>query len=225
MSFYLLWHIWKARNNLLFNNQAIDGRRIFEEAINMKEKTDAVNRGFPTISQPTASLHSSGCWIPPTGNTLKINFDGAYLEGKMSGCAILRDGHGKFLFALSKSVDGGSPIESEALGIHLSLEICRRQQLQDVIIEGDCKPLIDSINDFDTFPLWRARHFIEDARMAKKSSSNLLFVYINRAANICAHNLATHALLYNVSNLICFYNEIPPCISIHVLQDMDNISS
>ncbi|KAJ6843666.1 mediator of RNA polymerase II transcription subunit 11 [Iris pallida] len=127
--------------------------------------------------------------------------------------------------ALAKYEEGGSPIEAESMGLHLAMEICTRHNLHCVTIEGDCKPLIDSINYDDTSPPWRARHVTEDARKIKEKATDITFIYTHRSSNQAAHHLASHTLLSNHSNVISVFGETPDCISTHVFHDMSHTLS
>lgn len=107
----------------------------------------------------------------------------------MAAAAVLRNGEG--LGALSKTQDGGYAVESEALGLHLSLVLIDRKQLHQTTIEGDYKAIIDSINSVVSPTIWLARHTISDARKLLNSTKEISFSYTHRSSNHCAHQLAT----------------------------------
>ncbi|KAJ6845212.1 uncharacterized protein M6B38_289225 [Iris pallida] len=213
LCFYLMWMIWKARNKFVFENRKIDINRIISEATTLQETYEGYNLQDPILESSTTSIVLNQTWQPPLNNNLKINFDGAFLDGKMAAAALLRDGSGRFLGAVSKSQHGGSPIEAEALGIHLSLLLVEQHNLSNTVIEGNCKPLIDAfLSKFDTI-IWLARHTICSARNLLQTSNNISYSFVRRSGNMCAHQLASHALLFNPVNTLTIHNCIPPCIS------------
>lgn len=56
-------------------------------------------------------------WHAPPSDSYKINFDGAFLDHRMAGAAVLRDEHGRYQGALSSCLDGRSSLEDEGLGL------------------------------------------------------------------------------------------------------------
>lgn len=82
---------------------------------------------------------------PPTGPTIKLNFDGAAHKGLAAEGGVLRDKKGYMLVAYSGSLDQGTNNVVEATSILWGLKIMMEMKVRRLSIEGESKLIIDSI--------------------------------------------------------------------------------
>lgn len=147
LSFWVVWFIWKSRNEFLFqhrNSHPVEDFQRASRAHNEWNDNQGVDR---------QSLHirpKSSQWSPPPSGWLKCNFDSSYdKENRVAGVGwIIRCDEGRFLCAgLSRCVNVESPLQGEALGFLLALQQVWIRGLRSVWFEGDSLQLSTIINN------------------------------------------------------------------------------
>ena len=101
--FFLLWHIWKARNGVVFRNESfqpmlclVSAKKAFAEwRIRSLLSIDDYLKGAPSTPSPTKNKFVR--WFPAQLEIVKINFDGSCLNSAAAGGFMLRDWTGKIL--------------------------------------------------------------------------------------------------------------------------------
>ncbi|XP_019087569.1 PREDICTED: uncharacterized protein LOC109127391 [Camelina sativa] len=122
LPFWILWHIWKSRNNFTFNS-------IQDKPITVRAKGDVAdwnNHNSQTNYHQTQSSHNSNQkWNRPTTTSLKCNYDAAYdhITSKAKAGWILCDkngisnGWGAMALGITTS-----PLEAEAKALLTALQ-------------------------------------------------------------------------------------------------------
>ncbi|XP_026451472.1 uncharacterized protein LOC113351752 [Papaver somniferum] len=136
----LLWAIWKARNNLIYekNNISIeviirDGMYWFNKFYYYEEVSNG-DMSTRSISSGSQNVMTQWC-APPTGK-IKINVDVA-CKGDRASCAVVaRDWHGNHLCSETMILPHDSPVITEANGFLLAANLASRMNFNQVILEG-----------------------------------------------------------------------------------------
>ncbi|XP_043721243.1 uncharacterized protein LOC122668774 [Telopea speciosissima] len=100
---FLLWFIWKAHNDLIFNNKQWSPQQVISMAEKAHQEFSSVVCKPPSVSVEVEERNfpSSLSWTPPNEPFLKINCDAAWVKnsGKGGLGIIIRDNRG-FLYML-----------------------------------------------------------------------------------------------------------------------------
>lgn len=136
----------------------------------------------------------SKTWSKPPYGWIKINIDAAcqqHSEFVGVGC-VIRDDQGQFLRARSSIVRRrGHAREADAISLREALSWVKDWRTTKCIFDSDVKLLVDALHGqrgksiFDTI--------VEDCQELVKHFQEVLFVFVNRSANMVAHLLAQEA--------------------------------
>ncbi|XP_059654840.1 uncharacterized protein LOC132301618 [Cornus florida] len=190
---FICWALWKCHNDLLFNNQLWDPFAVVQLAVwNFHEFKEVSFQDALLSLSPAAIPPWSSSWIPPCLGILKLNFDASFNKVSKScgGGIILKNHFGQpiwvafvfFRFVCSSSV-------AEALVLKGSLKLLKCWGYSQVIVEGDCKPVMD------LFPSKEALSVIyEDVFILLKSCLGSSLGWTPRLGNVVAHLVSKSAL-------------------------------
>ncbi|KAA3466249.1 reverse transcriptase [Gossypium australe] len=135
-------------------------------------------------------------WQPPSGQGIKINFDGAFDE--RNKCAVsgivARNSSGRALLS-STQIHGvvESAFAAEALACRRAIQIALAMEQTDIVIEGDSLTTIKKCKQ-NSQDKSQISPFIHDIHQMKSRRTNLRFEFTPRSANKLAHILATVSL-------------------------------
>lgn len=182
----ILYHIWKARNHLIFRNIDPNPIRIAFSAANM-----FLNYSADIPKKNTNQIHSSLIkWKCPPPGMIKLNFDGSVkLNSSASAGFILRNSSGTPILASAKSLGKSSIIVAEAMALRAGLQACLFHNHTQIEAEGDSKILIDCINKKIGIP-WKIKPIIEDIWSLVPYFSSISFHHVWREANFAADAIA-----------------------------------
>ncbi|XP_018465244.1 putative ribonuclease H protein At1g65750 [Raphanus sativus] len=187
--FWLLWKIWKSRNNLIFKNKIInpqrDGEYVTVEVRDWLEKT-------AQVSSTPRQIPLSPRWYPPMIPYYKCNFDAAYNPQTFHASAgwVIRDCYGVVHYwAMAFLGSAQSPLEAESKALLAAIQCAFALGYKNMIFEGDCLVLINSLTtgkgDFSIAMI------CNDIRHWGRKLGLLQFARVPREANVVAHMLAT----------------------------------
>ncbi|XP_059077111.1 uncharacterized protein LOC131876235 [Cryptomeria japonica] len=175
----LVWHIWKERNQRVFNGEALSYDILIpkiegaiKEVINVK----VVGRKYCTYSSWDKQMErlwnltkNSGyklmekkqnrdsiVWFPPLAGNLKVNFDGASQgnPGKSGYGAIIRDELGNFVGANFGPLGINTNNLAELARLLAGLEWCVDQGFHDIEVEGDSQIILNGMTK-QKFENWK----------------------------------------------------------------------
>lgn len=100
----LLWHIWKARNHLIFRNYRTNPELLIDTALHMADLCLSSQQ----IASSSGSIlqNRETSWQPPKQGIIKINMDAAFVSPNHTGAiaSIFRDHTGKMLDGFTVTV-------------------------------------------------------------------------------------------------------------------------
>ncbi|CAD5331988.1 unnamed protein product [Arabidopsis thaliana] len=188
---WLIWRLWKARNNVCFNNQHEDAQQVLERAImDQKEWVDK-----PVISPKSPQQSPTPVtWQPPSPGTYKCNVDAAWkAESDRCGVGwILRDATGAAKWVGSKAYPSlVSSLEAEATALTWAMRCLDNLGVTEVVFETDSQVLVKALNEPEMWP--RLSSYIDDIHGTTRRFLKPSFRFQRREANRCADLLASKA--------------------------------
>jgi ribonuclease HI len=194
----ICYHIWNARNLLIFQNKDIPVIEILRNTLDSLAE-------YKNQQQPTqASMHRTNqnrgnnaeIWKPPPRNSLKLNMDAHRLvgDGRWALGLILRMEDGKIVGARTKLVYGvDEAIEAEALGLDEVIEFATLYKDRKIIIEMDNSEVVKAIQR-NRYP---RRYWGQIARRGgdfiRANPSTSSIQWVRRTGNEAAHQMAKWA--------------------------------
>ncbi|XP_042962509.1 uncharacterized protein LOC122296782 [Carya illinoinensis] len=157
MAAVLFYHIWVRRNSYTFQNQPENPATIVAMAQADLSTLKEINLSTNNSAAKNRERGPSQLWKPPEWPFFKVNFYAAFDKDKdsMGMGIILRDPEGGLQASLIASkIHVLSDFQAEVSALHRAMELCIELGLNQVILEGDAKLVIDSINSKNEDNLW-----------------------------------------------------------------------
>ncbi|XP_074378575.1 uncharacterized protein LOC141720118 [Apium graveolens] len=119
------WSIWKARNDVVWNNKSVRAGNVVSSTIAYLTQWEKVqSMGKVTSHLPVVSKGSTEQWTKQDPSSVKVNCDAALFKraGQYGVGCIVRDDKGELLYAASICFVGRSGVHyAEAIGKKESL--------------------------------------------------------------------------------------------------------
>ena len=213
----VVWSLWHRRNQVRVGKAVLP---LGQTLARVQQQLQDYYRAQPMKSTPPQTIpHSNTWWTPPSGATLKVNYDGAvFHETNEAGLgAVIRNSAGRVLASSVERVTLPQTVaEVEAAAARRAILLAKELNLSSITLEGDSKiinrALQDAEQSFATFG-----NLIEEIKFHADSFLNCNFSYVKRKGNSVAHSLARHAK--HVSGLFVWREEVPPPIVSVLLAD------
>jgi len=198
--FYILWFIWKARNDHRFNNKSWSIHSVISQAkAAQKAQYDAydVEEEICIIGSPNLPCPDRQEYHPFT-SLCCCRTDASFHHDSYSGLGVYISDHGNWsLQVQAKTNIADSAIHAEALSLNLGAIICSKLQLANCRFLMDCEPLVSYIHDPSSgLPDWRIRHAVDDTICILNQTKSSV-MYIPRAQNVVADSLARNVSAMN----------------------------
>ncbi|XP_058202876.1 uncharacterized protein LOC131317335 [Rhododendron vialii] len=211
----IAWHIWKGRNDFVFNRCAVDPQRIVD-SIRYMEMEVFTTHVIPTVQMDNPlNQEETSTWRAPDIGRLKANCDVAFPTPGKKGkaVAVLRNWKGKVMEGIARSVHTASSLGGELYAIRTACEMLLSLGLKEVEVEFDNKQAI-ALSVSELVPPWSVRALVMDIRDYDKEGA-LLLRWVRRSANKAAHKVASPALR---KSLPCNWMFNPPASLVKVLE-------
>lgn len=193
--------IWMRRNDLLHEGVFLHPKEVVTRAsMSLQEYTQAQN--WVPHTRPSGGAECMINWRPPPLGWLKVNWDAAVdkSNGRIGLGVVIRDHLGQMYASKSQTRHGYlEPVAAEAMAALLASLLCCEMRLQQVMLEGDAKVIVDAVNARET--VWtRWGHLVEDILQTLQAVGGWKMGYVRREANNAAHVLARLAAKQNMNN-------------------------
>lgn len=148
----VLWVIWFARNQKVWDHKSISPTSVMEISNKMisdwqeASKQKRLRICPPPIIKPQASTIK---WNPPPSGKLKLNIDASVFDGESSFKLglVIRDEYGLFVRGRTMHINGPvTVLEAETRGVCEALGWIEDLQLQHIMIECDSELTVRAIN-------------------------------------------------------------------------------
>ncbi|XP_019163505.1 PREDICTED: uncharacterized protein LOC109159849 [Ipomoea nil] len=185
---YVLWNIWKARNNVTFNNQ------ITPSPVIIKRACSEASEASQSLASRKGPLPASQIWVhwsPPQSGFIKLNSDGARkaLSGLASAGGILRDQQGNWLAGFITKIGVTNSFIAELWGIREGLRLAKNRGYDKLIAETDSLSTTQVLhNSSGNTP--EADTLIADCKTLMQSFLVFELKHVLREGNQCADYLA-----------------------------------
>ncbi|EFH41781.1 hypothetical protein ARALYDRAFT_917523 [Arabidopsis lyrata subsp. lyrata] len=226
LPFWLLWRIWKTRNDLIFNHKVTKGEDIVGQAlIDTKEWLDCQDRTHgPQHDGKLQGVRSSRSskWCKPERGYVKCNFDASHYEGNQSSGLgrIIRDSNGTCLDCGMGKFQGRQTIEeAECSALIWAIQASWALGYRHVEFEGDNANIVNLINEGGIN--LRLKHYMEEIWQWRNMFNSIKFTFRHREQNGCADLLARKAV--QSPNNYYLYHCCPSFLNSLVNNDADSV--
>lgn len=191
---WLLWRIWKNRNDLVLHGKEYGAMELVEKA---KEDMDEW-RNRVEVKSMRADTHPHVCprtqWKPPPNGWLKCNVDGAWDQTR-NRCGIgwvLRNEQGKVLWMGTRRLPMlRSPLDVELEGLRWAVLRTSILSYDNIIFETDSQTAHQVILNAKDWPAYAT--FNQDVHHLLSSLLQYKVVFQSREANCVADRIAKEA--------------------------------
>ncbi|KAK9281023.1 hypothetical protein L1049_003915 [Liquidambar formosana] len=204
---FILWRIWKARNDKNFTGKQWAPSKVLLKALgDATEYGTAVSQGVRLGSTSNEIESREGHiqrWCPPTGSLFKINADGAWVvKDNVGGVGIvIRNGDGMFIAGMAKKFQYmGSAQMVEALALREGLQFALDISIKGLVVETDAKGLIDGLKNRRNMSV-EVETVSEDIKHLARGARCEEFSYAPKKCNRAADAVAKFALRVDVHDV------------------------
>lgn len=146
---YIFRELWVARSSATFEGKIMKAREVclkvmyrvqLLKMVNIPKKSSSMAQGIVLNTLGISSLpvrKKNGRWVKwdkPSPGCFKVNIDGSERGGIITGGGIIRDHEGTIVVGFSKYYEQGSNNLAEFLALRDGLRLCKRLDMQRVII-------------------------------------------------------------------------------------------
>jgi len=220
LPFWLMWRIWKSRNDLVFNKRATDMADIIKQTIlDTKEWLDNTRLPERPYREQQSSTLRKAIWQRPPVGWVKCNYDVSHHEGnKFSGLGwIIRNSQGICLDCGMGKFQGRQTIEeAECTALIWAIQCVWGLGYRKVIFEGDNLSITSIINNKTPNP--RLRHYLDFIHQWSEAFTTIKFKFCHRENNVCADILARKAIVCNTNFEL--YRSCPGFLGYYVNNDV-----
>ncbi|KAF7806109.1 ribonuclease H [Senna tora] len=186
-----VWHIWKNRNLIVFENHIPNMHDLFFQILYMVKDTLLCKETMGNMISKSSKAFRMIGWKPPDREKVKCNVDGSVFEStNTAGCGgVVRDASGNFIFSFGHRLGSCDIIWAELNGILDGLELLWCKGFRSVTLECDSEEALELIKNgtADNHPCSGLVHCIRDC-INRCWNVDLQHVYreANRAADLMA---------------------------------------
>jgi len=190
--FCLMWRIWKARNNVVFNNfRESPSITVLRAQAETKDWLNATQIQGPRRPLNRSNATPKNSWTTPPIPYFKCNFDASFDVQNLTarGGWLIRDHNGTPKHWGSMTLEHTStPLEAETKALLAALQQTWIRGYTHVIFEGDCQTLINLVARSTSHG--SLANLLIDIHFWEAKFTSCQFKFIRRVGNNIAHNLA-----------------------------------
>lgn len=194
----ICWALWKARNEIVWNQKGGDYAEIISSANSMLNQWSSAqdktfNRFLGLMTEEDGDEH----WTLPTEDKVKLNTDAAiFVESNCySFVLVARNHRGEVIDVVVKCKAGKvDPAMAEIMGIREALSWVKAQQGSGVTIETDSLVCVQAIRSSSVNLSYLGR-MVEDCRnlLVELKDREVSLRFVRRSANKVAHFIARNS--------------------------------
>lgn len=217
---WLLWRIWKNRNDFIFRGRVYPFTATVEKAKEdgeeWRRRVEVKNR---EVKAPAPALPEKK-WYPPAPTGFKCNIDGSWKKETGGGGVgwVMRDHLGNLVWAGAKKLaEVGSVLETEAEALRWAAQTLAGFGYEHVSFETDSLVLKQMIcGEEETWP--RMKPIIQDIRTILSSKGGYEVGYYPRSGNKAANRIAKETATFT-SIVPKLYSIVPGWLSLCIEAD------
>jgi ribonuclease HI len=182
----LLWKMWSARNNLIFNQQVVNPIVVAQEAMSFVQE---LNPSSPTNN--LSLLHDNVLFsqqMPSAPNIFYV--DAGCFSGTATGWGMIVYNHmgDVVLSACRKELIDVEPVLAEAIGVRWCLQKAIEANMKDIVIASDAATVVNCINSNKSIAVIEI--VIQDCKLLIEQLDRVVVTHVRRHLNSVAHGLA-----------------------------------
>ncbi|KAK2404541.1 hypothetical protein QL285_053869 [Trifolium repens] len=182
----LLWKMWSARNNLIFNQQVVNPIVVAQEAMSFVQE---LNPSPPTNN--LSLLHDNVLFsqqMPSAPNIFYV--DAGCFSGTATGWGMIVYNHmgDVVLSACRKELIDVEPVLAEAIGVRWCLQKAIEANMKDIVIASDAATVVNCINSNKSIAVIEI--VIQDCKLLIEQLDRVVVTHVRRHLNSVAHGLA-----------------------------------
>nr|XP_027122189.1 uncharacterized protein LOC113739144 [Coffea arabica] len=168
---------------------------------------------------PRRGIPCAVAWEKPPLGLLKLNSDASVNCGRASGGGLLRDSHGKLIFAFYKEFGDQAVLEAESMALLCGLQLCHQRGLCPSLVEVDSKTLVQLVGSgvIAKWPLCNTLRKVRDLLQGFSAS----FSHIFREANSSADRLA--AIGAGGTRVYDQFQQLPALVRASIILDVRGV--
>ena len=201
--------IWKARNEKRTQDATPN------PLTSLRKATSLFSEHLIPLASPDHASQSTvpraQAWSPPEFGWIKFNTDATFKENRAFAGVIARDNRGIPKLAWVGKTRAKCPMEAELEAILRAARLAEINNWQAIILEGDCKMLLDALRERKPCPIWTLEPLYLEVLGIANSLDSFLFNWVPRNVNSVAHSLATWAFSHNRSGFLNS-EDVPPSV-------------
>ncbi|KAL3742792.1 hypothetical protein ACJRO7_018153 [Eucalyptus globulus] len=183
---YLLWQVWKERNNFIFRETTPEVCRVVDLA--RSQQISYRKWGFGEDPAKTeAKTKNPPTWRALKTDCLKLNVDGSLGEESTEGAVacVIRDSSGTLLDRFTKTVWTESSFQVETLGVLEALKFLKEKAINEAVVETDCQLVVEHLNSEHQVES-TARGTLKESRTLLQQMPQVELAHCPRSANSVA---------------------------------------
>ncbi|KAK2447871.1 putative mitochondrial protein [Trifolium repens] len=181
----LMWKIWNARNNLIFNNKIVDPIAIAHDAMSFVNELSP--HSHDNIDTPMLDDDVASQPLPTAPNVFFV--DAGCFTGNATGWGMViynQSGH-VVLSACRKELIDVEPVLAEALGVRWCLQKAIELNLKDIVIVSDAAIVVNCFNSNNSVAVIDL--VIQDCKLLIEQLDRVVVTHVRRHLNVVAHGL------------------------------------
>eukprot|EP00253_Pinus_taeda_P006221 PITA_06221 len=212
---FIIWNIWKERNNRIFKNVKKSSQCIYDPILRQIKEMGLVPQG---LLRKSSMVDVLDFWHPPLKGFLKFNIDGASEgnPGLAGHGGVLRDDKGDILFIFHDHLGKATNNMADSMAMEQCLEILVQENCQNMIIEADSELVINTVKriSWGTNPKkdsknWRLNQIFQWIHNHLQSLRTVSFTHVCRKANKLADFLANQGVICTDNKVAMSWREFP----------------
>ncbi|PNX71251.1 ribonuclease H, partial [Trifolium pratense] len=220
ISIIIMWVIWKARNDFIFNNK----RTTVQESITqIQSLLSACTAAFGThvLASPHTGTARLVAWSRPREGTVCLNVDGSLLGSSAGFGGLIRDTNGRFLKGFYGTASEASVLFAEILAVLNGLDLCWVNGFRNIVCFSDSLQAVTLIKE-GVSPHHRFANEIQSIRQLISKDWSVVIEHTLREGNACADCLAKMGASSNLSLVIL--NTPPTGLYLSLLADAQGVA-
>ncbi|XP_019150780.1 PREDICTED: uncharacterized protein LOC109147628 [Ipomoea nil] len=185
---HILWNIWKARNEVVFDNFWPTTTEILKRARRSElDDYQALFKHNGVMNAKQIWVH----WTPPLAGIIKLNSDGAKkaTSSMASAGGLLRDHKGTWLMGFTIKIGITNSFVAELWGLREGLRVAKHYGYANIAAESDSMAVIQVLQA-EEGPLLVEDSLILDCKTLLHSFNMFTLSHVLREGNQCADYLA-----------------------------------
>ena len=184
--------IWNTRNKVLHDNETFN----FATVLRGLEHRVIEYQELGSSSPRVYSLVEPFVWRPSPSGFIKLNVDAAVSLSRTTLAMVVRNDKGEILKFCAKACCCEVPVVAEAKVVLWALQMTKEEDYQMVLVEGDAKTVMDSLQSPLSPVDWTISTIARDVQTLSSYFLNCDFQWTRREGNNLAHTIAQFIYLF-----------------------------